>query len=160
MKINQQEVIKQLEENKVIGLYTDTVMGIGCYYQNIEQLYQLKKRKKSKKIIALIYTVEQIPDLDEELKKEIVKFWPGATTIIYNDQGYRIPDNQKLLSLLAEIKKPLYVTSANISGEKECKNADEINEKFNVDCFDNEEYQSNQPSTIFLIENNEFIKLR
>lgn len=160
MKINEKEAIIQLKDNKVIGLYTDTVMGIGCFYENIDNLYQLKKRDKNKKIIALIYSVEQIPNLDEKIKNKIIKYWPGPVTFIYNDQGYRIPNNKKLLKLLEKIKKPLFVTSANISGEKECINDIQIFEKFKIDCFDNKEKESNIPSTIYLIKDNEFIKIR
>ncbi|MEE3928598.1 Sua5/YciO/YrdC/YwlC family protein [Mycoplasmopsis ciconiae] len=105
---------------------TDTVTGIGCKIdsKSLEKLYQLKKRPIDKKIMILAGRVEDIlncDNFDEKQKCFIAefnkKYWPGQYSLIINDQGYRIPNNKRLIDFLIT-NGPLYATSANISGQK------------------------------------------
>ncbi|MGZ9796860.1 L-threonylcarbamoyladenylate synthase [Mycoplasma sp. 4013] len=101
---------------------TDTVVGLGGPVQDdiLEQIYRLKQRKTDKKVIILIGNIEQVRKFKQWNKQadDIAKQkWPGATTIIVNNQGFRIPNNNQLINFLIK-NGPMYVSSANISGYK------------------------------------------
>lgn len=101
-------------------LETDTVVGIGAPIsdENLELLFHIKKRPFSKKIIILVGSIEQAQQFvawNKEATQWAIENWPGAKSIIVNNQGFRMPDCKKLCSFLLD-KGPMYVTSANISG--------------------------------------------
>lgn len=106
---------------------TDTVCGIGTFVTNpnLEDLYQLKNRDKNKKIIILGGSKEQIKQyaLDnhifwsDDVENMATKVWPGDTTLIIGDQGFRVPNCIELQNFLLQ-NGLAYVTSANVSGEK------------------------------------------
>ena len=159
------EAALRLNKNEVIGIYTDTIIGICCLEENQELLYKIKKRDLNKKFIRFIYDIKFIPNLTDSDKKKISKFWPGNNTIIIDNIGYRIPGHKKTIELLKEIDKPLVVTSANISGFSVVENETEFKEKFNklkllIDYKDQK--YTNQASNILIYDkiNQEFKKIR
>ncbi len=116
--------IKKIKTGKIIVFPTDTVYGIGCDPYNkeaIQQLYEIKKRKKTKPFPVIGYS-------KKELEKIAEKFWPGQVTLIlklkdekirkslYLDKkvAVRVPNNDCILSLLKECKL-LVGTSANVA---------------------------------------------
>ncbi|WP_029513494.1 L-threonylcarbamoyladenylate synthase [Mycoplasmopsis primatum] len=101
---------------------TDTVTGIGgpINQNTLECLYWLKNRPISKKIMILVGSIEQAKKFKEwnNVANEFaLKYWPGAYSIIVNNQGFRMPNNKKLCEFLNK-NGPMYVTSANISGQE------------------------------------------
>ncbi|WP_025755504.1 Sua5/YciO/YrdC/YwlC family protein [Mycoplasmopsis cricetuli] len=112
-------------ENKYDSLYiftTDTVCGIGgpICKQTLDLLYEIKKRPNDKKIMILVGSLEQAQLFDqwnEQATKTAKQYWPGAYSIIVNNQGFRMPNNKLLCDFLLK-NGPMYVTSANISGQK------------------------------------------
>ncbi|UUD35853.1 Sua5/YciO/YrdC/YwlC family protein [Mycoplasmopsis citelli] len=101
---------------------TDTVTGIGgpISEETLNLLYELKNRPREKKIMILVASLEQaqkFPQWTPGATKVAQKYWPGAYSIIVNNQGFRMPNNDLLLQFL-EKKGPMYVTSANLSGSK------------------------------------------
>ena len=119
---DQTKQISQLLKTKqyVAVVETDTVMGLISL--NPKLIYQIKERPTDKKLIFFINNINQVKDLSEQEKKVVSKYWPGGLTIIKNKISYRIPNNQKLLSLI-KLTGPIYSSSANISGEAPIKNA-------------------------------------
>ena len=127
--------IKKIKAGQIIIFPTDTVYGIGCDPYNkkaILQLYEIKKRKKTKPfpILGLSKTeLEKIAEFNGLEEKIAKKFWPGQVTLILKVKdekireslclnkkiAVRVPSNQCVLSLLKECKL-LVGTSANISG--------------------------------------------
>lgn len=107
---------------KIFICTTDTVTGIGgpICQETLDALYYLKKRPKSKKIMILVASLKQAQSFKEWSKEAndlALKYWPGAYSIITNNQGFRMPNNKKLLEFL-EKNGPMYVTSANISTQE------------------------------------------
>lgn len=106
---------------------TDTICGIGTFVanSNLVGLYKLKNRDINKKIIILGGSKEQIKKyaLDNHIvwskqaEEMASKFWPGNTTLIISDQGFRVPNCSGLQNFLLQ-NGLAYVTSANVSGEK------------------------------------------
>ena len=126
--------IKKIKTGKIIVFPTDTVYGIGCDPYNkeaIQQLYEIKKRKKTKPFPILGLSkkeLEKIAEFNKLEEKIAEKFWPGQVTLIlklkdekirkslYLDKkvAVRVPNNDCILSLLKECKL-LVGTSANVA---------------------------------------------
>ena len=112
------------EYKNVFIATTDTVVGIGAPIskENEEALYEIKQRPKNKPIIIMVGDIENARKLEgwnenaEELAK---KYWPGNVTLVLTESiAVRMPDCKPLQEM---IKKhgAVYMTSANISGEKQ-----------------------------------------
>ncbi|QZE12257.1 L-threonylcarbamoyladenylate synthase [Mycoplasma sp. Ms02] len=109
-------------QNRDIYIFTtDTVCGIATPVKggSLDKIYELKQRPFEKKIMILVGSIDQARSFEQWTSgadKWALKFWPGAYSIVVNDQGFRMPNNQKLCEFLLE-KGPMFATSANISGD-------------------------------------------
>ena len=132
------KVIDVLDKHLIVGLPTETVYGLGIYYDDeiaYKKLVELKKRDFKKPIAIMVrekYELEKHFIISENAKKIIDNFLPGPLTILLpikgeypyqchlgtNVVGIRIPKDKKLQRLLTRIKKPLQVTSFNLSNDK------------------------------------------
>jgi L-threonylcarbamoyladenylate synthase len=140
-----------INDGMIIAFPTDTLYGIGCDPFNIEainKLFSLKSRTKQKPINLLIDSERQLNEIVEDLPDVtqllIESFWPGALTLIFKKKkiipsiltsnlptiGVRMPNNQIILELIKKVKRPLAVTSANISGKPSTTNAKQVYENF------------------------------
>ena len=101
---------------------TDTITGIGAPIskKNRKVIYELKKRPKNKGLIIMVGSFKQAQNLEGWNKKAndfVKKYWPGNVTLVVNsDLAVRMPKNKELCKLLLSIG-PIFMTSANISGE-------------------------------------------
>jgi len=137
--------VKTLNLGNLIVLPTDTVYGLACLVHNasaIERLFAVKERSPQKAIAVLLSDVDQLGDVTEGLSASAKilgqKFWPGALTLIVKKLaslpaelsptptiGVRIPDHTFARSLL-RLTGPLATTSANLSGNQNTQNAQEV----------------------------------
>ena len=137
-----------LEKGGLIAFPTDTVYGLGCLVNNpnaIGRLYEVKERSQSKAIAVLIADLEDLKGLTAEvpiLAAELAaRFWPGALTLVFPKHpalpenlsplptvGIRMPDHSFARSLM-RLTGPLATTSANISGQSNPANAEEVLEQ-------------------------------
>ena len=153
-----EEAVVVLKQNGVIIYPTDTVYGIGVLpnKESINRLYKIKKRDKSKRLIALISNPEiiyKIVDLTNELqvnvykfKKIIAKYWHGDLTIVVKAReeileiiekslgkiedgtiGVRIPNDPIALKIIEKAGGVVLTTSANFSGEEPVKEYEDLN---------------------------------
>ena len=148
-------IVKVRSNDGVIVFPTDTIYGIGCdpYNDNAAaRIFRIKRREEKKPLPVLAYSLqnaEEIVSLGEIGRNLAKKFWPGALTIVapVTDQGIsskvtagsaslavRVPANRCVLSLLGHCKY-LVGTSANLSGEKPLKSAQDVIES-SLDGFD------------------------
>ena len=102
---------------------TDTVVGIGAPISetNYKLLQKIKKRKRSKRLVIMIYSLEQareFKDWSHNADLLAAKYWPGPVTLVLSSKvALRIPRNNHLIELIKKIG-PIYMTSANLSGKK------------------------------------------
>jgi len=165
LNINLEKAIELLNQGEVIGVPTDTVYGLASLKSGVSKIYEIKERPKDKKIVKMVDSINKLTVKDEELKKLMCNEWPGATTIIFEINGsmesYRIPKEDNILALLKLLNEELYVTSANISGEKDIVSRIDFNKKFphiklleeKVECS-----KTNAPSRILMYNNIDDIK--
>ena len=135
-----------LKSNGVISVPTDTVFGI-CARINSkiahDKLMKVKNRPQNKSLPVMCSNKEQIESvakLNEKSEKLIKYFMPGPITLVlkknnnlpsYVTNGketiaIRMAISPILEKLIIEVGSPLFMTSANQSGKKECTNLDEI----------------------------------
>lgn len=130
----------------VIVFPTDTIYGIGCDPYNdsaVERIFVIKGRDEKKPLPVLASSVkdaQKLVSLGEAGRVLAEKYWPGALTIVapIADQkisyrvtagsktlAVRVPANRCVLSLLEHCRY-LVGTSANLSGGKPLKSAQEV----------------------------------
>lgn len=125
---------------------TDTIYGIGCDPYNdqaVERIFAIKGRDEKKPLPVLTFSLEdaeKLVSLGGAGRALAERYWPGALTIVAPiadmkisrrvtaDSGslaVRVPANKCILSLLTRCR---YIagTSANLSGQKPLKSAQEV----------------------------------
>ena len=145
------ELIKQaLENHGVIAFPTETVMGLGVFYDDFEaynKLNKVKNRPEDKPYTMMLGDTKNIAKyayVDDRANKIIDAFMPGSITVLLkakaNVPGYvthntgiigiRVPSLEDIQDMLNKVGKPLLVPSANKSGEKPAFNSEEVKNIF------------------------------
>ena len=141
-----EELAQILKDDGVISVPTDTVYGI-CARINSEKAYNnlvaVKNRPNTKLFPIMCANKEQIEKIaiiNEKIRKLIEVLMPGSITLILNKRteisdyinngattiAVRMATSKVLEKLIQKIGSPIFMTSANQSGENVCTNLDEI----------------------------------
>ena len=141
----------QLDNHGVIAFPTETVMGLGVYFDDYEayqKMNKIKGRPEDKPYTMMLGDVEEIEKyavINEVTQRVINAFMPGSITILVPVKkdvvpdyvthstgiiGIRVPRNFEALCVLKNAKKPLLVPSANVSGQKPAMNSTEVESIF------------------------------
>ena len=149
--INNFELAKSiLDKSGVIAFPTETVMGLGIYYNDYnayDYLNKIKNRPNDKPYSLMLGAIEDIEKyayVSSNAKKIIDAFMPGSITILLkakknipgfvthntNIIGVRVPAMDEILEFINYCGKPLLVPSANKSGEKPAVNSSEVRKIF------------------------------
>ena len=159
-----------LDNSGVIAFPTETVMGLGIYFDDrkaYDYLNKIKNRPEDKPYSMMLGDIERISEfayVSQEAETLIKAFMPGPITLLLrakeNVPGYvthntgiigvRVPDMPVLLDFIKYCDKPLLVPSANKSGEKPALNSNEARNIFKdeVGFVFEGECQGGVPSTI------------
>ncbi|MDB5224227.1 MAG: threonylcarbamoyl-AMP synthase [Chitinophagaceae bacterium] len=136
------ECCRVLEAGGLILYPTDTIWGIGCDATNekaVEKIYALKKRNDKKSMIILVAEEKDVYGFAENPDRKIFEYLSSThipTTVIYEHAkniaqnlissdgtiAIRIVKDNFCKALIAQFKKPIVSTSANISGKPFPKN--------------------------------------
>ena len=182
MKQIYQDTLEALNNHQVIAFPTETVFGLGVFYDDEEAynlLNKIKRRREDKPYTMMLSKVEDIfkyAEVDERYLKLIKKYMPGPLTILVRSKdnvpayvthntrvvGVRIPENVEALELLEYVKKPLLVPSANRADEKPALNDREVKEIFQdeIKVVVPGETCKGQPSTIIDLTGDEIKLIR
>lgn len=134
--------VQALKQGEVICFPTDTVYGVAAVVSseaNYQRLVSAKMRPESKPfsiMTASLSQIETLAVLGDRERALVEKWMPGGVTFIFNKRedvddyvthglstiGIRMPDDPWILSLIQQVGKPLFVPSANISGEPTATN--------------------------------------
>ncbi len=138
------EAVSILKKGGIVAFPTETVYGLGVYSKNkeaVEKLYSIKRRSKDKPF-TLCFSDKDSAQGEFSIMPPYVyrmteNFWPGPLTIIYYKKnlpeekiGIRVPSNLIAQVLLKEVNSPMFLTSANMSGDKEAASAEEVADIF------------------------------
>ena len=146
MKTLLDDALKALNDHQVIAFPTETVFGLGVFYDDYEAynlLNKVKNRREDKPYTMMLYDINEInkyADVNKKYLPIIKKYMPGSLTILVKAKenvpnyvthdtqiiGIRIPSNKEALKLLKFVKKPLLVPSANKADQKPAVNDQEV----------------------------------
>jgi len=141
------EAVGLLREGLIVAVPTDTVYGIAADLalpDAIERLFAAKRRPPEKAVAVLLADMDQAATLGILGPAARVlgeRFWPGGLTLVLPVRpgavlprvlaagaptiGVRVPDHDAPRAL-ARALGPLPTTSANVSGEPDARDAQEI----------------------------------
>ncbi len=137
-----------LKLGEVIVFPTDTVYGLGANPFNemsVLKVYEIKGREFNKPLpilVSNINTAMKLGVFDERALKLARKFWPGSLTIVVRRKmgiaslalggqdkiALRMPNHKVALKLAESLGGAIVGTSANVSGLKAAKTANEAKE--------------------------------
>lgn len=158
-----------LLRGEVIICPTDTVYGLSAiaddpFTQNdsgASSIQKIKGRKEDKPFIILISEPKDIFQYtDDKIPPVILDKWPCALTIVVKARqrratvAIRCPKDEWLRKVINICKKPIYSTSANISGSPVLHTAKDIKEKFDcspVSLFVDDGEKNALPSTVISV---------
>ena len=174
--------LEALNKHQVVAFPTETVFGLGVFYDD-EKAYNLlnkiKNRREDKPYTMMLFDVKEISKyafIKDKYLPIINKYMPGSLTILVNAEdsvpayvthntgiiGIRIPSNKEALDLLKFVKKPLLVPSANKADQKPALSVDEVKAIFKdeIEVIIPGEISSGNPSTIIDLTGDEIKLIR
>lgn len=171
-----------LDDSQVISFPTETVMGLGVYfddYKAYQLLNKVKERPEDKPYTLMLGDVNDIEKYAYVTSRDkiiINSFMPGQITILLKAKdsvpgyvthntgiiGIRVPDFDLVKDFIKYVNKPLLVPSANKSGQKPALTYKEV-----IDIFKKEvgfvfkfDSLGQKPSTIIDLSKEEVKILR
>ncbi|NEQ49596.1 MAG: L-threonylcarbamoyladenylate synthase [Leptolyngbya sp. SIO3F4] len=143
-----QDYVDAARSGGVIALPTDTVWGVAVQPEHGATLYKLKQRSLEKSLILMgasaadLWPYVSIDETEWRLMTE--RHWPGQLTLVVPSSlkvplvvhpktpdfiGVRVPDHPLARQVLA-LTGPLATTSANLSGQTNLMNVEQILAQF------------------------------
>lgn len=140
------EIVDILKNNGVISVPTDTVYGVCARIDSKkahDNLILVKNRPETKPFPVMCANEEQIKDIaivNEKAEKIIKAFMPGPITIVLNKKetvpdyvtngkktiAIRMATSKILEKIILSLGTPIFMSSANQSGEKTSESLEEI----------------------------------
>ncbi len=141
-----EKIVQILKNDGIISIPTDTVYGI-CARINSkvahDKLIKAKERPIDKSFPVMCKNEEQIKSIaiaDQKAEKLIKTFMPGPITIVLRKKeelpnyitngkdtiAIRMATSKTIEEIMNKLGSPIFMTSANQSGKKECTNLEEI----------------------------------
>ena len=141
-----EELAELLRNDGVISVPTDTVYGVCArmdHEEAQENLRNIKHRPETKAfplMCADAGQIRKIAQTDDRSEKLIAAFMPGPVTLVLNKReevpafvnggmdtlAIRMASSKDLEELIRMVGVPLYMTSANQSGQPVCTTPEEI----------------------------------
>ena len=139
--------IDWLNKGKILAHPTEGVWGLGCNALDehaFKKIYKLKKREHKKSFILLIKSYKAIEEFTERLSDDEIdclnEYWPGPVTFLIkyktnlpkhlqNKTGkiaVRVSNHLPINTLFEGFNSLLVSTSANISGQDNINDPEEI----------------------------------
>jgi L-threonylcarbamoyladenylate synthase len=162
----------------VIAFRSDTFYGLGAdpFNRNaVARVRELKGREDDKRILILVSDQSEVDRFIQQsdfYKVVAMGKWPAPLTLIgvarpevpveltagTNSLGVRLPDDEKVRSLVRACGGALTATSANVSGSPPARTAKEVENYFpeGIDLIiDGGEVTATQPSTVLDLSGSE-----
>jgi len=129
-----EEAAAALARGELVAFPTDTVYGLAAGHDDLQKLYVAKDRPKEKRIPVLLSdatNLEASAMVTPAARALAAAFWPGPLTLVLvaprrGTIAFRVPDHPVARRLIAASGGGLPVTSANRSGQPDCRNAQEV----------------------------------
>lgn len=166
--------VEALKQGEIVLLPTETIFGIAVISGNVkyyDKMVELKHRPENKSFPLAVCSIKQIENICEITpyqKKVINAVLPGPVTVIltvkeskratYNNKdsiAIRYSSQEYLNELIKKVGKPIYLTSANLSGEETFTSVNKAHETFgeSIKVYIDGQVQLGMASTIIDIRN-------
>ena len=180
--LNIDSSVEWLNAGKILIHPTESIWGLGCDAMNeksVNLIFKIKKRDKKKSFILLIDSLisfeKYLQDIDDKDRFYLDEHWPGPYTFLvkYNDNlpshlknetgkiAIRVSNHLPIKHLFKSYSGFIVSTSANISGEKNMHDPDEIINFFEYDelaYYDELLGNNKRPSKIIDLESRSIIR--
>lgn len=144
------EIAAILKKGGIVIFPTETVFGMGCI-ASCEKAYArllgTKKRQPDKPFTLMCSNLTQIAmhaEVDKNTIAVMKEFMPGSITLLLKARkgleerftlgqktiGVRVPDSKEVRDLIDKVGCPLFVPSANLSGEPPITSFEEAKKQF------------------------------
>ena len=154
-----EEAATALANGELVAFPTDTVYGLAAGHDHLRKLYVAKDRPKDKRIPVLLSdatNLEASAMVTPAARALAARFWPGPLSILLvaprrGTIAFRVPDHPVARRLIAASGGGLPVTSANRSGQPDCRSAKEVQEQLDgriAIILDGGHTVGDKPSTI------------
>ena len=141
------EAAEIIEQGGVIAFPTRCLYGLGADAFNpeaVERIVQIKQRSEENPILVLIDSRKRLNSLVKHVPRVadaiMDAFWPGRVTLVFEARdslpdpltartgkiGVRLPGHPVASALAKHVQRPLTGTSANISGQPGCYQAQDL----------------------------------
>jgi len=115
-----------LRAGGIVAVSTETVWGLCANLQSGDKLFAAKNRPRDKSLVMQFATLHAAKKyfgaaLGEDEIKLFKKYRGKITVVLKNNIAVRIPDDKNMRKFL-KLTQPVYVTSANISGQPAATN--------------------------------------
>ena len=141
------EAVAVLKKGGVIAFPTETSYGLGASAQEpaaLEKIYQIKQRSKSKPLLVLISSHNQLDGLVDTITECAIKlmdrFWPGPLTILFKARpglhwaltgntgkiGVRLSSHPLANEIVSRLGIPVTATSCNKSNRQAANSPEEV----------------------------------
>ncbi len=176
MKSDWEKAIKILKNDGLVILPTDTLYGLVANVDSkkaVEKIYRIKERDRSKALIVLISSLENLVKFGIKLNGKEIKFlekiWPGQVSVLLPCRNIKFKHihrgtgeiafrmigskNKNLFDLLEKVG-PLVAPSANKEGFTPAETIKEAKSFFgdDVDLYINDGSKKGEPSTLIRVK--------
>lgn len=165
---NIRKTAEAIKKGAIVIYPSESSYGIGCDLTNekaVEEIYEIKKRSKTKHMICLVpdvATAKKYGKVDKISEKLAEKFMPGPLTLVVPGKGelkelnFRISNNRIARMLCSMVNKPIVSTSVNLSGEEPIYDSQGLERFFGmVDIIlDAGDLPKGKPSTVVQVTGN------
>ena len=180
--LNINSSVEWLNAGKILAHPTESIWGLGCDALNeeaVKLIFKIKKRDKKKNFILLVKSLQSFEKYLEEINAEdktfLNKHWPGPYTFLikYNEKlpthlknasgkiAIRVSNHLPLKRLFKKFSGFMISTSANISGQKNINDPQDILNIFEYDelaYYDETLGKNKSPSQIIDLETKRIIR--
>ena len=180
--LNIDSSVEWLNAGKILIHPTESIWGLGCDAMNeksVNLIFKIKKRDKKKSFILLIDSLisfeKYLQDINDKDRFYLDEHWPGPYTFLlkYNDNlpahlknetgkiALRVSNHLPIKHLFKSYSSFIVSTSANISGEENMHDPDEIINFFEYDelaYYDELLGNNKRPSKIIDLESRSIIR--
>lgn len=142
-----EEAVKQLRNDELVAIPTETVYGLGANGLSEEacrKIFETKGRPQDNPLILHLSKIDElerlVKDIPEDVDRLMEELWPGPLTLIfYKSQvvpsivtaggstvAIRIPNNNITRDIIEKAEFPIAAPSANLSGRPSPTTAEDV----------------------------------
>lgn len=115
----EKEIVDKLRDKKIVIFPCDTIYGLHGIVPCTDSLIRKIKGRNETKPFIQLFSKKLLQEKD--IDKNLLSYWPNPLTIIVNLDGVstaiRVPNDPLIISVIDCLKKPLFSSSVNKSGE-------------------------------------------